>query len=178
MIILNISCDLFGYVVISQRLTQPTAGSVPQPAAGSATQTKKNQPTQPAAASAAQTIKTLATQTASRSAFQITDHTDLKPDPAPNILPAPASMSQCAICPLKSPSVCTVIKTSYNCDTSKEVPEHPSSSVSKSCTALGSAQTKPSVVPSTGIILGPAENTATIIKEPPSQIPQPNQPHV
>ncbi|MBW0462040.1 hypothetical protein O181_001755 [Austropuccinia psidii MF-1] len=70
-----------------------------------------------------------------------------------------------------------------NCDTSQAVPEHPSSSVSKTRIALGSTQPKPSVVsrpdfvPPTGIILGPSENTATIIKEPPAHIPQPNQPH-
>ncbi|MBW0565759.1 hypothetical protein O181_105474 [Austropuccinia psidii MF-1] len=89
-----------------------------QTAAGSATQTKKNQPTQTAAASAAQTIKTLATETAARSAFQITDHIVLKPPPAPNILAAPASID--------------------HCDPSHEVPERPSSSVSKNRTALGS----------------------------------------
>ncbi|MBW0566487.1 hypothetical protein O181_106202 [Austropuccinia psidii MF-1] len=168
--------------------TQPAAGSASQPAAGSAAQTKKNRPTQPAAACAAQTIKTLATETAAGSAYQITDHIVLKPAPAPSILAAPASMSRRAICPLKSPAVRTVMKTSDHCDPSQAVPEHPPSSVSKNSTALGSTQPKPSVVsqqdvvpsaivPPTGIILGPAENTAQIIKEPPAQIPQPNQPH-
>ncbi|MBW0571433.1 hypothetical protein O181_111148 [Austropuccinia psidii MF-1] len=168
--------------------TQTAAGSATQPTAGSASQTKKNRPTQPDAASAAQTIKPLATETAAGSAFRITDHPFLKPDPEPSILPALASMSRHAICPLKWPSMRTVMKTSDNCDPFQAVPEHPSPSVYKSCTAHVSTQPKPSVVsqqdfvprvivPPTGIIIGPAENNSLIIQEPPTQIPQPNQPH-